>query len=618
MSESSGSPPVEPRLSANARLVLERRYLLRDEAGRIVETPGGLIRRVARAVAAPEAARAGEAEAARWAARFERALSDLDFLPNSPTLMNAGTPLGNLAACFVVPVPDDMDGIFEAVKRMALIHKTGGGTGFSFSRLRPKDDIVASTHGVASGPVPFLTVFDTATDAVRQGGRRRGANMGILRVDHPDILAFVASKSEEGRLRNFNISVAATDAFMRAVSADGAYALVNPRTGAACGEMSARRVFEEIVRAAWRTGDPGLVFIDAIDRAHPTPHMGAIEATNPCGEMPLLPYEACNLGSVNLARFARAAASTTTSGDAWSDRVDWERLGETVDLAVRFLDDVIDAARYPFPEIDAVVRANRKIGLGVMGFADLLILLGISYAEPRALEVADRVMGFVQERADAASRTLAAARGPFPSWALSRLAEDPTSRAKGPRRNATVTSIAPTGTISIIAGASSGIEPLFAIAYARHVLDGETLLEAHPLFEAAARAAGIWGRPLLERLLAEGSLARIDGVPDELRRLFVTASDVAPEQHVRMQAAFQRRSENGVSKTVNLPHGASEEDVRRCYLLAWELGCKGITIFRDGSKGAQVLASKSGAEGASAAAQLAGNDEEGSVCSVCS
>jgi ribonucleoside-diphosphate reductase alpha chain len=598
------APPEEPRITPNARAVLEKRYLLRDAEGRIVETPGGMLRRVARAIAAPEEPRIGREASHELARRYERAMRDLDFLPNSPTLMNAGTPLGNLAACFVVPVPDEMGGIFEAVKRMALIHKTGGGTGFSFSRLRPRDDHVASTGGIASGPVPFIGVFDAATDAVRQGGRRRGANMGILRVDHPDVLEFIGAKRAPGRLRNFNISVAATDAFMRAVASDGAYALVNPRTRAPSGEVRARPVFDAIVEAAWRTGDPGLVFIDAVNRAHPTPAQGEIEATNPCGEMPLLPYEACNLGSVNLARFVREG------------RLDRERLGEAVDLAVRFLDDVIDAARYPFPEIDAVVRANRKVGLGVMGFAEMLARVGVSYADPEALEVAGDVMSFIEARAQAASRALARERGPFPAWAASRLAAEAASGGAGPLRNATVTSIAPTGTISIIAGTSSGIEPFYALAFVRHVLDGAELPELEPLFEEEARAAGILDRALVERLLAEGSLARIPGVPDRLRRLFVTAADVPPEQHVRMQAAFQRHCDNGVSKTVNLPPGASADDVRRCYLLAWELGCKGITVFRSGSKGEQVLAGRTGAAAERAAAALVDGDAD-SVCRRC-
>ncbi len=934
-------------LTTNAAKVLERRYLRKDVRGEVVETPAEMMRRVARAVAAPEAARGGPEAAAAAAERFERALRDLDFLPNSPTLMNAGTALGNLAACFVVPVPDAMEGIFEAVKRMACIHQSGGGSGFSFSRLRPKNDVVASTGGIASGPVSFMTVFDAATEVVKQGGRRRGANMAILRVDHPDILEFVSAKATEGRLRNFNISVGATDAFMRAVAAGETYALVNPRTGEAVKRLAARDVFDLIVAMAWTCGDPGLVFLDAINRANPTPLAGEMEATNPCvsgetrvwveergwipiaelvgeqpvvatenggriefrrasrvlrtgvrplfrlttlegyeieltedhrvatdegdvpagdlepgdrirlavreapvvsresadarlgevigwlvgdgcftmheagkptvqlafygrdkreaaqrildsvrrligddrlslcqveerdvatirstrlrrilsdlgieptckrdvpealrrgspdliagylrglfsadgsvqgsigrgltvrlasneiavlrgvqelllrlgmksrlyrnrrtagsrsmpdghgglreyfcaaqhelaissgrlrifrdvvgfliggkedalaahlegytrgpyrestfatfdelvfvredevfdltepeshrfvanglvvhncGEQPLLPYEACNLGSVNLARMVAPGPAPA---------VDWDRLGEMVDLGVRFLDDVIDAARYPFPEIDAIVRTNRKIGIGVMGWAEMLIRLGIPYTAPEALELADKVGAFIQDRAHAASRALAAERGPFPAFATSVWA------GRGaPMRNATTTTIAPTGTISIIAGTTSGIEPLYAVAYVRNVLGGEQLLEVNPLFEAEAKRLGALSTPLLRRILREGSLARIPEVPEELRRLFVTAADVPPEWHVRMQAAFQRRCDNGVSKTVNLPPEATQADVRRAYELAWKLECKGITVFRSGSKSEQVLAQRSEAEAA--------------------
>ena len=579
-------------LTANARTVLDRRYLRKDEKGEVVETPAEMMHRVARVVAASEAKHGGNPAA--WTERFERALRDLDFLPNSPTLMNAGTELGNLAACFVVPVPDTMEGIFEALKRMALIHQTGGGTGFAFSRLRPKNDVVASTGGIASGPVSFMDVFDAATDVVKQGGRRRGANMAILRVEHPDILEFIAAKSDERRLRNFNISVAVTDDFMRAVAADTTYPLVNPRTGATVRELRAREVFDHIVDMAWRTGDPGLVFIDEINRANPTPLAGAMEATNPCGEQALLPYEACNLGSVNLARFVREG------------EVDWARLGEVIDLAVRFLDDVIDAARYPFPEIEAMVRANRKVGLGVMGFAEMLIRLGIPYTAPAALEMAERLAAFVEARAHAASRALAAERGPFPAFALSRWAE-----RGAPIRNATVTTVAPTGTISMIAGTTSGIEPLYAVAYVRNVLGGEQLLEVNPLFEAEARRLGVLSNALLRRILREGSVARVEEVPEPLRRLFVTAADVPPEWHVRIQAAFQGHCDNGVSKTVNLPFEATPAEVRRVYELAWELRCKGITVFRSGCKGAQVLAQTTDAD---AALRF---PEGGDVCHTC-
>jgi ribonucleoside-diphosphate reductase alpha chain len=590
----------EPELTPNARTVLARRYLRKDERGELCETPGGLFRRVARHVAAAEEPWGGAARAAEWAARFEQALFALDFLPNSPTLMNAGTDLGQLAACFVLPVPDSIPAIFEAVKHMAEIHQSGGGTGFSFSRLRPKNDVVKSTGGVASGPVSFMNVFDAATDVVKQGGRRRGANMAILRCDHPDILEFVRAKHDEARLRNFNISVAATDAFMRALADGARYPLVNPRTGRPAGELEAARVFDEIVASAWRTGDPGLVFIDEVNRANPTPAEGPIEATNPCGEMPLLPYEACNLGSVNLARMARGGA------------IDWEKLGRTVDLAVRFLDDVIDASRYPVPEIAAVVHRNRKIGLGVMGFADLLIALGIPYTNPEALATADALASFIQVRGHEASRALAEERGSFPGFAKSAWP----ARGVAAQRNATVTSIAPTGTISIIAGASSGIEPLYAVAYVRNVLEGEELLELHPALEAALRARGLLARPLLASLLREGSIARRADLPEALRRLFATSADVPPEWHVRVQAAFQRHCDNAVSKTVNLPNEATEADIRRVYLLAHELRCKGVTVFRSGCKaGGQVLAAGGEERAAELLPGTPPRDEEG--CRIC-
>jgi ribonucleoside-diphosphate reductase alpha chain len=574
----------ELKLSVNAAKVLERRYLRKNERGEVVETPSGMMRRVAREVAAVEQRWGGTAAAAEWAVRFEQALRALEFLPNSPTLMNAGTDLGQLAACFVIPVPDSIEGIFDALKQMALVHQSGGGTGFSFSRLRPKNDIVRSTGGIASGPVSFISVFDAATEVIEQGGRRRGANMAILRADHPDILDFITAKGDEARWRNFNVSVAVTDDFMRAVDEGRRVPLVNPRTGQAVREIEARDVFDLIVTMAWKCGDPGLVFIDEINRANPTPALGSFEATNPCGEQPLLPFEACNLGSINLGRMVAPDGRD----------LDWEKLGRTVDLGVRFLDDVIEACRYPIPEIAEAARRTRKIGLGVMGFADLLIALGVPYTSEAAIELADRIMAFIERRGHAASQALAIERGSFPAFEGSRWRE----RGVLALRNATVTTIAPAGTISIIAGASSGIEPLYAVAYIRNVLGGEELLELHPAFEAALRARGLFEPALLRRVLREGSVQRIDEIPPELRRVFVTAADVPPEWHVRIQAAFQRYCDNGVSKTVNLPNLATTADVRRVFRLAWELGCKGVTVYRSGSKSEQVLAQPSEREAA--------------------
>ncbi|MCA9679289.1 MAG: adenosylcobalamin-dependent ribonucleoside-diphosphate reductase, partial [Myxococcales bacterium] len=519
---------------------------------------------------------AGPADTAALAARFAAMMEALDFLPNSPTLMNAGRPLGQLAACFVVPIADSTGAIFDAVRWAAEIQKTGGGTGFDFSRLRPAGDPVASTGGVAAGPVAFLQVFDVATEAIKQGGTRRGANMGILRVDHPDILDFVALKLDPARMRNFNLSVAITTAFMDAVRAGTDYALINPRTGAAVRRLDARTVFELIASAAWAVGDPGLVFIDRINATQPTPARGPIEATNPCGEQPLLPFESCTLGSINLARFARPDA-----GD-----VDWDRLRAVIRDAVRFLDDVVEVNRYPLPQIADATRATRKLGLGVMGFADLLVALEIPYDAEPALALADRVAAVLDEESRAASVALAEVRGPFPAWDGSRwqLAGHP------PLRNATTTTVAPTGTISIIAGCSSGIEPLYALAYERHVLDGAVLPEINAAFRRVAQRRGWWSDALAARLTERGSCRGLAGVPDDVQAVFATAHDVPVEVHVRMQAAFQRHVHAAVSKTINLPTTASRDDVARAYQLAYDLGCKGITVYRDGSREGQVLA----------------------------
>ena len=565
------------KLTVNAVKVLERRYLLKDDQGHVVETPRHMMRRVARAVAAADA-RYGE-DAAATEERFFEMLSHLEFLPNSPTLMNAQTPLGQLAGCFVLPVGDSILEIFDALKAMAMVHQSGGGTGFSFSRLRPKGDIVRSTGGEASGPVSFMGIFDAATNVIKQGGRRRGANMAILRVDHPDVLEFVMAKLDGGRLRNFNISVAAPDSFMEAVKRDEHYDLVNPRSGEAVGRQSARHVFDLITMAAWQCGDPGMVFIDEVNRHNPTPRVGLIESTNPCGEQPLLPYESCNLGSINLGRMV-------------ADReVDRDRLGQTVDRAVHFLDNVIDVTRFPLPETQRLTLANRKIGLGVMGFAEMLIRLRVPYASDRALQVADEVMGFINERSHRASHDIAARRGSFPNFDGSIWQE----AGWDAMRNATVTTIAPTGTISIIAGCSSGIEPLFALSYYRNIMEGSRLLEENELFREAATLRGFYSRDLAAEVARRGSVAGMEQVPEDVRRVFVTAFDVPPAWHVKMQAAFQKHTDNAVSKTINLPAAATHDDVREAYMLAYDLRCKGITIYRYGSVAGQVLEVAAGA-----------------------
>jgi ribonucleoside-diphosphate reductase alpha chain len=566
---------VVPELSGNARTVLERRYLLRDDDGRPVEKPAELFRRVARAVAAPDALYGDDPRVAEE--RFYGLMARLEYLPNSPTLMNAGRELGQLAACFVVPVGDSMGEIFEAVKSAAVIQMTGGGTGFAFSRLRPAGDLVASTHGAASGPLPFMEVFNSATDAIKQGGTRRGANMGVLRVDHPDILEFIVAKLDPTRLRNFNVSVAVTDEFMAAVAAGQEYALINPRTGREVRRLDARRVFELMVNAAWSTGDPGVIFIDRINATQPTPDVGEIESTNPCGEQPLLPFESCVLGSLNLARFvARVGADI---------EVEWARLRVAIHDAVHFLDNVIDANRYPLPAIERMTKANRKIGLGVMGFADLLVRLGIPYDSDAALALAHRVAELLETESLAASAALARRRGPFPNFATSRWAQ----AGSPPLRNATTTTVAPTGTISIIAGCSSGIEPLFAISYVRHVLDGERLVEVHPIFRELATERGIFDDALADRLAERGRVRGLDAVPADLQARFPTAHDLTPETHVRMQAAFQKHVHAAVSKTVNFPADALPGDVAAVYRLAFELGCKGVTVYRDRSRPEQVL-----------------------------
>ncbi|MHB8780567.1 MAG: adenosylcobalamin-dependent ribonucleoside-diphosphate reductase [Candidatus Geothermincolia bacterium] len=562
----------ELKLTVNAIQVLKKRYLLRDERGEPSETPMELFRRVAGAAARAESLYEPGAPVAEVEREFLGSMVRLEFIPNSPTLMNAGTDVGQLSACFVLPVDDSIPGIFDAVKHMALVHKSGGGTGFSFSRLRPRGDVVQSTMGIASGPLSFMRIFDVTTDVIKQGGRRRGANMGILRTDHPDILEFISAKQQDGFLTNFNISVAASDEFMQAVEADDTYLIRNPHSGAVTGSLHARDVFSLIVTQAWRTGDPGLVFIDTMNRANPTPHIGSFEATNPCGEQPLLPYESCNLGSVNLKVMAEGG------------KFHWDRFRESIHRGVRFLDNVIDINSWPLPETRDITLANRKIGLGIMGFADCLLQLGIPYDSEEALELAERIGAFLEEESHAASIGLAERRGVFPNY--------PGSMWEGrgmPLRNATTTTIAPTGTISIIAGCSSGIEPLFAISFVRNVIEGTRLLEVNPIFEAVARARGFYSEELMVSIARSGTIQHLTRIPEDVRRVFVTAFDITPEWHVRMQAAFQKHSDNAVSKTINFPHTASIEEVDAAYRLAYRLGCKGITVYRYGTKPDQVL-----------------------------
>jgi ribonucleoside-diphosphate reductase alpha chain len=575
------------KLSDNAKTVLERRYLRKDTDGRPTETAAQMFRRVARHIAQAEKQYAPEADLQAVEEEFYDLMTSFKFLPNSPTLMNAGRRLGQLAACFVLPVEDSMEGIFDTLKNAAIIHKSGGGTGFSFSRLRPTNAMVGTTGGVASGPVSFMKIFNTATEQVKQGGTRRGANMAILQVDHPDIMEFIYCKSRNNELNNFNISVGLTDAFMHAVAKGEAYELIDPRDGKVTGQLNAWEVYGALVQQAWENGDPGIVFLDRMNRDNPTPELGRIESTNPCGEQPLLPMEACNLGSINL-------AACITSGEDGGFSLDYDELKRVVWASAHFLDNTIDMSLYPLPAIDAMVKGNRKVGLGVMGFADLLYRLNVPYNSEAALELAEQIMAFIQAEAHAASRALAEQRGPFLNCQESIYKKD-----SHPPRNATLTTIAPTGTLSIIANCSSGIEPLFALSFVRNVMDNDKLTEVNPIFEEVARQRGFYSPELMETIARTGSIRTIDGIPQDVKDVFVTAHDVSPEWHIRMQAAFQKHTDNAVSKTVNLPHDATVEDVRKIYDLAHQLACKGVTIYRDGSKEHQVL-STSGQRGADA------------------
>ncbi len=562
-------------LTKNARIVLEKRYLKKDPKGKVVESVDAMFDRVARNIAKAELLYGDGRKEREIRKEFFTIMSSLDFLPNSPTLMNAGRELQQLSACFVIPIEDSLESIFDALKATALIHQSGGGTGFSFSRLRPKGDVVQSTHGIASGPVSFMRIFNMATEVIKQGGTRRGANMGVLRCDHPDIEEFINCKRKRGEFVNFNLSVGITDKFMRCVEEDRLFYLINPRDGRKVKKVRAREIFELIVDAAWDVGDPGVLFLDTINRGNTLPALGYIEATNPCGEQPLLPWESCNLGSINLSQFVRTSEK--------KKELDYDRLEHVVRVAVRFLDNVIDMNVYPIKQIERMTKDNRKIGLGVMGFADMLIQLGIPYDSEEAIGIAERVMGFIRKIAYDESERLARERGPFPNIKKSIF------YGKRVLRNATLITVAPTGTLSIIAGCSSGIEPIFGIVYLRRVLDDEKLIEENRHFMEIAKNEGFYSDALMDEINRKGTICDIKGIPERIKRLFRTAVEISPEVHVRMQAAFQKYIDSAVSKTINLPEGATREDVRRCFLLAYELGCKGVTVFRSSSRAEQVL-----------------------------
>ncbi|MCL6500512.1 MAG: adenosylcobalamin-dependent ribonucleoside-diphosphate reductase [Candidatus Pacearchaeota archaeon] len=582
------------KFSANAIKVLEERYLLKDDEGKIIETPTQMFKRIAKAIAKVDAKYKQDVE--KIELEFFEMMKNLEFLPNTPTLMNAGTKIGQLSACFVLPIDDSLESIFTTLKNMARIQQSGGGTGFSFSRLRPKGDVVKSTKGVASGPVSFIKIFDATTEVIKQGGKRRGANMAVLHCTHPDIEEFISAKQKGKQLSNFNISVAATDAFLEAASRGGELKLINPRTKQVVAKVSAKKLFWEICRCAWQTGDPGIVLIDEINRRQPTPSLGKIETTNPCGEVPLLPFESCNLGSINLSKFVS------------NNKIEWDRLKKVVHLAVHFLDNVIDANNYPLREIEKITKANRKIGLGVMGFADLLIKLRIPYNSDDALKLGEKIMSFISREARKASIALAKEKGSFPNF------EKSIWKGKVPcLRNATCTTIAPTGSISIIAGCSSGIEPLFALAYVREIMEKKRFIEINHDFQMELIKKDLYTEELIRKIASNGSIQKTT-LPQEMKRVYVTALDIAPEWHVKMQAAFQKYTDNAVSKTVNLSENATIEDIKKIFMLAWRLKCKGITIYRYGSKPEQVLYLGKGKKLTKAELHYSG----GSACMECS
>ncbi|MFC1674386.1 vitamin B12-dependent ribonucleotide reductase [Candidatus Omnitrophota bacterium] len=568
------------KLTENAITVLKRRYLKKDEKGKVIETPDEMFYRVAKAIASADKKYGStNKEISDLGKAFYNLMTNREFMPNSPCLMNAGKDLGQLSACFTLPINDSMESIFETLKATAMIHKSGGGTGFAFSRLRPKNSVVKTTGGIASGPVSFMKVYDSATEAVKQGGTRRGANMGILRVDHPDIMEFITCKDEDRKVNNFNISIAVTEDFMQKLKNNEDYDLIDPHSHKAVEQVNSKDVFELIVRQAHKNGEPGIIFIDQINKCNPTPKLGDIESTNPCGEQPLLPYESCDLGSVNLSRMYKKVGTRF--------EVDWDKLKRTTRLAVHFLDNLIDVNRFPLPQIEHATKLTRKIGLGVMGWASLLIRLGIPYDSEEGVALADKAMGFILKEATKKSHELAKTKGPFPAFKGS-IYDKKNGNHK--MRNATLTTIAPTGTISIIAGpTSSGIEPLFAISYHRNVMDNDKLVEVDALFEQIAKERGFYSRELMEKIADQGTIHDIKEIPEGVKKIFVTAHDISPEWHIRMQAAFQRHVDNAVSKTINFPREAAIDDVRKTYLLSYELGCKGITIYRDGSRDGQVL-----------------------------